>query len=110
MRLACRFWSLAKTGFPARVTGTESSRWRDAIASTRDACATPIKTRAISTGRFVICTPDDVRHFVNSKAAQAVVPPVIDCADHDRARRGRDARLAAARLGERGLFSARHLH
>jgi hypothetical protein len=37
-RLACWFWRPAKT-----ILSTKSSRWRDAIASTRDECATQNK-------------------------------------------------------------------
>src|SRR6266550_6859767 len=40
----------------------------------------------------------------------ALVPPVINDANHDWADRGCGDRLAATRLGECSLFSARHLH
>src|SRR6266699_261977 len=64
---------------------------------------------------FLIC--DNLRNLWTknessfcSSNTPAVVSTFFDDADHDWADRWRSDRLAAARLGKRGLFSARHLH
>ena len=60
---------------------------------------------------FPLCVNDDGNDREGfPKDAPAMVSAFFDGTDHDRVSGRRCDRVAKARLGERGLFFARHLH